>query len=63
MLSLTQAVGGASPGGMDALLNRTTLEGLVAASGDGNDDLWTPSTGRKPLVDESVMPQQVSQHP
>lgn len=42
MLSLTQTVGGASPGGMDVLLNRTTLEGLV---------------------DESVMPQQVSQHP
>ena len=39
ILSLTHTVGGSSTGGMDALLNRTTLEGLVAANGDNNEDL------------------------
>ena len=36
-LSLSQTVGGASGGGMDALLGRTTLDGLAAA--DDVDDL------------------------
>ena len=35
-LSLNHTVGGSSTGGMAALLNRTTLEGL-AANGDGRD--------------------------
>ena len=38
-LSLTQTVGGVSFGSADALLNRTTLEGLVANGDGGNDDL------------------------
>ena len=37
-LSLSQTMGGPSSGGVDALYNRTTLEGL-AANDDGNDDL------------------------
>ena len=37
-LSLSQTMGGLSSGGADALLSRTTLEGL-AANDDGNDDL------------------------
>ncbi len=48
MLTLTQTLGGSSSGGADALLSRTTLDGLSANSGsesgagdseDGNDDL------------------------
>ena len=38
-LSLTQTMGGPSSGGVDALYNRTTLEGLAANDGAGNDDL------------------------
>ena len=41
-LTLTQTVGGSSSGGADALLARTTLEGLAANDNDngaGNDDL------------------------
>ena len=38
-LSLSQTMGGLSSGGADALLSRTTLEGLAANAGDGNDDL------------------------
>ena len=39
-LALTQTVGGSSSGGADALLARTTLEGLAANdNGAGNDDL------------------------
>ena len=34
MLSLTQTVGGAASGGADALLGRTTLQGLAADNGD-----------------------------
>ena len=32
-------MGGSSSGGADELLSRTTLEGLAANAGDGNDDL------------------------
>ena len=38
-LSLSQTMGGPSSGGADALYNRTTLEGLAANDGAGNDDL------------------------
>ena len=39
-LTLTQAVGGTSSGGADALLSRTTLDGLAANdNGEGNRDL------------------------
>ena len=38
-LRLTQTVGGSSAGGADALLSRTTLEGLAANdNGEGGDD-------------------------
>ena len=38
-LTLTQTVGGASSGGADAFLSRTTLDGLAANDNGGNDDL------------------------
>ena len=39
-LTLTQTVGGSASGGADALLSRTTLDGLAANdNGGGNDDL------------------------
>ena len=38
-LSLSQTMGGLSSGGADALLSRTTLEGLAVNAGDGNDNL------------------------
>ena len=45
MLTLTQTVGGSSSGGADALLSRTTLDGLAAnpgsasGAGDSEDEL------------------------
>ena len=38
-LTLTQTVGGSSAGGADALLSRTTLDGLAANDNGGGDDL------------------------
>ena len=38
-LSLSQTMGGLSSGGADALLSRTTLEGLAANNDGSNDDL------------------------
>ena len=38
-LSLSQTMGGSSSGGADALLSRTTLEGLAANNDGSNDDL------------------------
>ncbi len=38
MLTLIQTVGGSSSGGADALLSRTTLDGLAANPGENGDD-------------------------
>ena len=38
-LTLTQTVGGSDSGGADALLSRTTLDGLAANDNGGGDDL------------------------
>ncbi len=45
ILTLTQTVGGSSSGGADALLSRTTLDGLAANPGSGSGAGGTGGTG------------------
>ena len=59
MLTLTQTVGGSSSGGADALLSRTTLDGLAANPGSGSPGSGSGAGGTGDSGDDELKSQRL----